>query len=159
MDRYTFSGNLGKDAEIKALQNGKQMIVFNVAIDKSYKDATGTKIAKTKWVSCSRFLEPGKPWPVGAYLKAGTKVLVDGEPSARGWANQAGEIQGDLNVNVFNVELMGSAPQANAQAPAPGGYASPQANAQRTQAPQPTYTAPAADTHLSNPIPTDDLPF
>lgn len=142
MDRYTFSGNLGEDAKTQQAANGKTMVNFSVAIDKSYKDAQGNKVAKTKWISCTRFVDQGKTWGVFPYLKKGTKVLIDGEPDARGWVNQTtGEANAALNVLVRDLELMGSAPQAQPQ---------PQAQQPR---PQPVYAPETPD-------PADDnLPF
>lgn len=153
MDRYQFTGNIGQDPEVKPMQNGKQMVTFSVAIDKSYKDQQGNKVAKTKWVSCVRFIDQGRPWGVLPYLKKGTKVLIEGEPDARAWMNAtSGEAQGALSVNVRDLELVGSAPaQDAASAPA------------RQQTHAQTYTQPAAkpEPHPfdNNDTVTDDLPF
>jgi single-strand DNA-binding protein len=155
MDRYQFTGNIGQEPEVKPTANGKQMVTFSVAIDKSYKDQNGQKVSKTKWVSCVRFVDQGKPWGVLPYLKKGTKVLIEGEPEARAWINAtSGEAQGALSVNVRDLELVGSAPAQDAQTgPTGQPYAQPQAQQPRPQA-QPTYQVP------TEPDPsTDDLPF
>jgi single-strand DNA-binding protein len=154
MDRYQFTGNIGADAETKPTANGKQMVTFNVAIDKSYKDAQGNKVAKTKWVSCVRFIDQGKTWGVLPYLKKGTKVLIEGEPEARAWMNAtSGDAQAALNVNVRDLELVGSPTQANTQTgPTGQPYAQPQAQQPKPQA-QPTHAHTEPDSL------TDELPF
>lgn len=153
MDRYQFTGNIGNDAESKQAANGKTMITFSVAIDKSYKDASGQKVAKTKWISCTRFIDQGRTWGVLPFLKKGTKVLVEGEPEARAWMNQqSGEPNSALNVLVRELELIGGAAQAGTTQAAP----QPQAKNPHLT----TYPAPAAEPHpYDNNQPTDDLPF
>lgn len=155
MDRYQFTGNIGQDPEVKQTGNGKQMVTFSVAIDKSYKDVQGNKVAKTKWVSCVRFIDQGKAWGVLPYLKKGTKVLIEGEPEARAWINAtSAEAQGALSVNVRDLELVGSAPAQDA-APAPArqqAYTPPAAQPAAKPEPHPYHN------HQTDPA-TDDLPF
>jgi single-strand DNA-binding protein len=150
MDRYQLTGNIGQEPEVKQTANGKQMVTFSVAIDKSYKDQNGQKVPKTKWVSCVRFIDQGKTWGVLPYLKKGTKVLAEGEPESRAWINAtSGEAQSALSLNIRDIELVGSAPAQDA-APAP---ARQQTYTQTTEQP-----AAKPEPHPFDTV-TDDLPF
>ncbi len=156
MDKYIFMGNIGNDAETKTMPDGKTMVTFSVAIDKSYKDKTGTKVAKTKWVSCIRFVDPARPWGLLPYLKKGTKVLVEGEPEVRAWLNPAGEAQCAQNVQVREITLAGSAPQAGSTQAAPQAQPAAQNQSRGFHQPRPAFTPP---THADVEAAGDDLPF
>jgi single-strand DNA-binding protein len=154
MDKYTFTGNIGNDPESKIAANGSTMVTFSVAIDKSYKDRNGQKVSKTKWISCTKFIDQGKTWGVLPFVKRGTKVLIEGEPEARAWTNAAGEANAALNVQVLSLELVGSAPQAGATNAAPQPQATPQAT--------PPISTPAQANWKPTPeeqAAIDDLPF
>jgi single-strand DNA-binding protein len=152
MDKYIFMGNIGGDPESKATANGSTMVTFSVAIDKSYKDKTGAKVSKTKWVSCTKFIDQGKTWGVLPYLKKGTKVLIEGEPDARAWTNAAGEANAALNVQVFSLELAGGSPQAGATNTAPQA----QQPTPAAQQPRATYAPPTQEEIQAT---MDSLPF
>jgi single-strand DNA-binding protein len=107
MKKMQCIGRLGKDAELKTLQGGKQVINFSVGITENVK---GEK--KTAWVECSYFTEKTGILP---YLKKGAQVYVEGNPSARAWKNNSGEAQATQELFVHSVQLLGSA-QQNGQA-------------------------------------------
>lgn len=124
-------GNLGKDAEVKTTQSGQIIINFSVAhtTKRNGQDAT-------VWVDCSKFVEQGQTTAVAQYLKKGTKVYVEGMPSANAWTGQDGTVNASLRLTAYQIELLGSQQQAQPQQQAPA-QAYPQAQ------PQPQYTAPA----------------
>ena len=78
MLKAEFVGHIGSDAEIKNF-NGKPFIAFNVATSERYKDAQGTTVTRTTWVSC---LKPGDG-AVVQYLKKGTQVFCRGNLTAK----------------------------------------------------------------------------
>lgn len=125
-------GNLGKDAEVKTTQSGQTIISFSVA--HSYKrngqDAT-------VWVDCSKFVEQGQTSAIAQYLRKGTKVYVEGMPSANGWTGNDGTVNASLRLTAYQIELLGgqAQPQAPAVQPQPLNPYQPQ--------PQPQYPAPA----------------
>lgn len=67
-------GNIGADAEIKEF-NGKKYVSFNVAHSERRKDANGTTVESTTWVSVLSFGDGGG---LTQYLKRGAKVFVRG---------------------------------------------------------------------------------
>jgi single-strand DNA-binding protein len=106
-------GNLGKDAEVKQTQAGQTIINFSVAhtTKRNGQDAT-------VWVDVSKFVEQGQTTAIAQYLKKGTKVYVEGMPSANGWTGQDGTVNGSLRLTAYQIELLGQA-QAQPQAQAP----------------------------------------
>jgi len=100
MLKMTITGNLGKNAEVRTLQDGSQVISFNV----------GVRIGKeqTQWVSCAKFVKQGGSTAVANYLTKGAKVLCEGMPSASSYNAQDGTIRTDLKLRVYELELLGS---------------------------------------------------
>ena len=101
MNIFTFTGNLGKDCEIKATQSGKTMCIFSVAVKSGYGDNV-----KTTWPRCVIF---GKRAEGGLreYLIKGAQVCVSGELSLDEWQDNNGATQKMLSVNVREIDLIG----------------------------------------------------
>ena len=102
MNIFTFTGNLGKDCEVKYLPSGKAVCTFSVAVKSGYGDNV-----KTSWPRCTIFgkrAEGGLP----QYLKKGAQVCISGELSLDEWQGQDGTTQKMLSVNVREVDLIGA---------------------------------------------------
>lgn len=99
-------GNLGKDAEVRTLDSGMRVISFSVAHTEKWKK-DGEDKEKTIWVNCTIWRGAEASVKIADYLKKGQKVYVEGEPSARGWKNDSGDVFANLEYRVVNVELLG----------------------------------------------------
>lgn len=148
MHKIIITGNLGKDAEIKNLQSGKQCLNFSVGVQ------AGTKAEpKTVWYNCTSWNEKTITGGVVNYLRKGTKVLIEGVPGARAYNNQSGEAQVSMEIMINNIELIGGAVQNTGipNTPAPvQNYQAPVQNPVNTPA-----QAPVNDWAAGG----DDLPF
>ena len=127
MNTYIFSGNLGRDAEVRHTQGGTAVCSFTVAVKAGYGDNE-----KTEWVKCALFgkrAEGGLP----QYLVKGQQVVIQGEPKAEAWSDKtSGEAKGALSVFVKELDLVGKA--------SGGGKADPAQHASGNKAQQnPTY--------------------
>lgn len=107
MENYQIIGNIGNDPETRDV-NGINAISFSVAVDKSYKNAQGEKVEKTKWVRCTIWRKP-EASGVAQYLKKGMKVFVCGDIEAKGYTTKDGEVKADLNLRVNQIEFMSKA--------------------------------------------------
>jgi single-strand DNA-binding protein len=147
-------GNVGNDAEIRATQTGMSVISFSVAHSEKWKDAQGQVQERTTWVRCSLWRKPDA-CGVAQYIKKGTKVLVEGQPSASAWLGNDGTAQAALELRVTNLELGGgTAGGGNAGQSSHQPYqAAPAASPRPQQTYQQTY---ASTTPLTD---DDDLPF
>ena len=134
MNNWNFTGNLGKDAEVKYLPSGTAICEFSVAVKSGYGDKE-----KTNWANCVIFgkkAEGGLP----AYLKKGIQVAVSGELELQEWDGENGK-GSKLAVVVSEIDLIGGTNTPAQQAPA---QQAPQAAPQQ-QAPQaaPQQQAPS----------------
>lgn len=128
MNLFTFTGNLGKDAEVKYLANGNAICDFSVAVKSGYGDKE-----KTNWVRCAMFGKKAEG-QLPTYLVKGTQVAISGELELQEWEGQNGK-GAALSVKVDNIDLIGGKPQGQSQAPQQqGGYAP-----QQQQQPQGGY--------------------
>lgn len=96
-------GNIGNDAEIKDF-SGKKYVSFNVAHSEKRKDANGTMIESTTWVSVLWYGDGGG---LTQYLKRGCKVFVRGRLSVKSYQDRNGNTQVGVNVNASEVNLCG----------------------------------------------------
>jgi single-strand DNA-binding protein len=145
LNRFSFIGNLGQDAQVRTLDSGTSAISFSVAVTERYKDKQGNAQETTTWVSCTRWVPQGGSTALANYLLKGQKVYVEGKPSARAYVAQDGTAAAVLDVRVDKIELLGGA-QA-------------QAAAHQPQAPRPSAPAQQYSHNDLDPNAHDDLPF
>lgn len=99
MRRVEIIGNLGKDAELKVVGQGTDVLNFSVAAKGGKKDD------EAEWFRCALFGK--RATAIAEYMKKGQKVFVRGEVKLRRWESN-GKSGTDLDVNVDEVELLGS---------------------------------------------------
>lgn len=77
MNTCTLMGNVGKDAEVRVLQNGSAVLKFSLATSERWKDkTTGEAKEKTEWHNCSYFSKGAEK--LAQYIKKGSKLAVEG---------------------------------------------------------------------------------
>ena len=83
-------GNLGKDPEVRRMQDGRPVVNMSVATSESWRDkATGERKEKTEWHRVVIFNE-GLAKIAEQYLKKGAKVYLEGQLQTRKWTDQQG---------------------------------------------------------------------
>ncbi len=90
VNKVIIVGNLGRDPESKAFQNGGKVVNLRIATSESWKDKqTGERKEKTEWHSVAIFNEN-----IGRiaeqYLRKGSKVYIEGQLQTRKWQDQSG---------------------------------------------------------------------
>lgn len=98
-------GRLTRDAEVKTLDNGKQVVNFSVAVDDSYKNKQGERVKRVEFFNCSYWRTPN----VVKMLTKGLLVALTGRVSASAWINKDGEPKAALNFHTSDIKpLAGS---------------------------------------------------
>ena len=88
LNKVIIIGNLGRDPEIRSMQNGDKVANLSLATSESWKDRDGNKQEKTEW---HRVVIFGKLAEIcERYLKKGTKILVEGKLQTKKWVDQNG---------------------------------------------------------------------
>ena len=88
LNKVTLIGNLGRDPEIRATQNGDKIVQLSIATSDKWKDRnSGEPRERTEWHRVVIFNEPlGKI--AEQYLKKGSTVYIEGQLQTRKWTDQ-----------------------------------------------------------------------
>lgn len=90
LNQCTFIGRLGADVEVRRNQEGKPIVNLRLACSDQWKDReTGERKERTEWIQVTIFSE-GLCKIAEAYLKKGSKILVQGQWKTRKWVDQSG---------------------------------------------------------------------
>lgn len=91
VNKVILIGNLGKDPEVRSLQNGGKVCTLRIATSETWKDrATGERQERTQWHSVVIFNE-NLTGIAERYLRKGSKVYVEGQLETRKWQDQQGQ--------------------------------------------------------------------
>jgi single-strand DNA-binding protein len=83
-------GNLGRDPEIRALNNGDKVASFSIATSETWRDkATGERKERTEWHNVVIFNE-NIVRVAEAYLRKGSKVYLEGQLQTRKYQDRDG---------------------------------------------------------------------
>lgn len=81
LNKVMLIGRLGKDPDVKRLENGTAVAKFSVATDESYKDKDGNKVEHTEWHNIVVWRTQAEV--AEKYLKKGMLIYVEGKLSNR----------------------------------------------------------------------------
>ena len=167
LNQVTLIGNLGRDPELKYLDQGIAVANLWMACTDSYRDRNGNNVDRTEWVSVN--LWRGQAEIAGKYCRKGSTICIEGRLTSRTWETPQGETRRVTEVEGRRIILLDSAPSSEGQFanPVQQSYSQPQATAQPTQPAQPAAQAPASTQPDSPQQPAtsskeedlDDLPF
>ncbi|MCF8415922.1 MAG: single-stranded DNA-binding protein [Crocinitomicaceae bacterium] len=89
VNKVILIGNLGKDPEVRRLENGSVVANFSIATSEVFTDkATGEKREVTDWHDI--VVWRGLAEVTEKYLKKGYKVYVEGKLKKRSWQDKEG---------------------------------------------------------------------
>lgn len=91
VNKVILVGNLGRDPEVRTMQDGRKVVQLSVATSESWRDrATGERREKSEWhrvvIFNDRLADVAE-----RYLKKGAKVYLEGQLQTRKWTDQSGQ--------------------------------------------------------------------
>lgn len=90
VNKVILIGNLGRDPEVRATQNGSRIANMTIATSESWRDkASGERKEKTEWHRIAVMNEPLVAI-VEKYVRKGSKVYVEGALQTRQWQDKEG---------------------------------------------------------------------
>src|SRR5215475_5565628 len=90
VNKVILVGNLGKDPEVRRMQDGRPVVNMSVATSESWRDKnTGEKKERTEWHRVVIFSE-GLAKVAEQYLKKGSKVYLEGQLQTRKYTDAQG---------------------------------------------------------------------
>jgi single-strand DNA-binding protein len=90
VNKVILVGNLGRDPEVRTMQNGGKVVNLSVATSERWNDRDGNRQEKTEWHRVVIFNEKLAE-VCEKYLRKGSKVYVEGQLQTRKWTDQSGQ--------------------------------------------------------------------
>lgn len=106
VNKVIIIGNLGKDPELRHLQNGDVVASFSIATTEQWKDKDGEKKEHTEWHRCVAWRRLGEI--IGQYAKKGTQMYVEGKLQTRKWQDKDGQDRFSTEIVVGEMKLLGN---------------------------------------------------
>lgn len=109
VNKVILLGNLGKDPEVRRLDDGRGVANFSLATSETYKKKSGEKVTNTEWhniVLWSPLADIAE-----SYLKKGSQVYIEGKISNRSYEDKDGVKKYISEVVGRDITLLGRAPE------------------------------------------------
>jgi len=136
VNKVILIGSLGKDPEIRHMQNGNAVANVTIATSESWKDkSSGETQERTEWHRVVFFRRLAEV--VGEWVKKGSKIYVEGRLQTRKWQDQNGQDRYTTEIVADQMQMLDS---KQSKATPPSHKASPSQQVQ-----EPTFD--------------DDIPF
>jgi single-strand DNA-binding protein len=91
VNKVILVGNLGRDPEVRRLNNGSPVVNLRIATSESWRDKnTGERQERTEWHNVVIFNE-NLAKIAEQYLRKGSKVYLEGQLQTRKWQDQQGQ--------------------------------------------------------------------
>lgn len=153
INRVTLIGNLGKDPEVRRLDNGVAVAKFSVATNESYKDKAGEWQTQTEWHDVVVWRQAAER--AERDLKKGKMVYIEGKLTHRKYQDKEGNDRyiTEVVANTFRLlEKREGSGNSNS-----GNFPSAE-NAPSTEN-KTAVVAETADSKSTSDAADDDLPF
>jgi single-strand DNA-binding protein len=123
VNKVILVGNLGRDPEVRQLQDGSKVVQFSVATSDRWRDRqSGEMRERTEWhrvvIFNERLAEVAE-----RYLRKGAKVYLEGALQSRKWTGQDGQER--TTTEVVLARFRGELTMLDGRGEGGGGYAQP----------------------------------
>lgn len=105
VNKVILIGNLGKDPEVRHLENGATVANFPLATTESYKNKEGNKVEQTEWHNI--VLWRGLAEIAEKYLRKGQSVYIEGKLKTRSWEDKDGNKRYTTEIIGDNMTMLG----------------------------------------------------
>lgn len=106
LNKVLLIGNVGKDPEMKHLDNGSKIVKFSLATHESYKGKNGTREEQTEWHNIV-ILREGLAEIAEKYLNKGKQIYIEGRIRTRNWTDKEGVRKNATEIIAENFIMLG----------------------------------------------------
>ncbi|MEA5005857.1 MAG: single-stranded DNA-binding protein [Rikenellaceae bacterium] len=105
LNKVMLIGNVGKDPEIRHLENDSVVANFTLATTERYRDKNGNWQEQTEWhnIVCWRLLAERAE----KYVKKGSQIFVEGKIRSREWVDQTEQKRSVIEIVAESFQLLG----------------------------------------------------
>jgi single-strand DNA-binding protein len=156
VNQVILMGNLTRDPELRSTPSGQSVCSFSLALNRSYKDASGEWQEATDYIDITAWGPLGER--VNQYLSKGRRCLVQGRLQSRSW-EQDGVKRSKVDVLANDVTFLDS--RGNGDEGGNGSYNGGRNNAETGSKPAPSKKKDdvVIEDIGDEPINLDDIPF
>ena len=117
-------GNVGKDPEVRTLQDGNTVANFTLATSERYKDRNGETRETTEWhtIVCWR----GAAELAEKYVRKGSQLYVEGKIRSRSYEDANGQTRSKTEIIAETLQFLGQKPQEDTRTAQPKAMPKPQ---------------------------------
>jgi len=106
INKVILVGNLGKDPEVRTLENGAKVANFTLATSETYKNKEGQRVTTTEWHNI--VLWRGLADIAERFLRKGNQVYIEGKIKSRTWDDKDGNKRYITEILGDNLTMLGS---------------------------------------------------
>ena len=117
VNKVILVGNLGRDPEVRHLENGRAVANFSIATSETYKNKQGERVTATEWHNIVLWTPLAEI--AEKYLQKGKQVYIEGKLTTRSYEDKEGSTKYITEVVGREMTLLGGAPQSNESGSAP----------------------------------------
>lgn len=101
------TGNLTRDPELRTTPSGAQVCSFSVAVNRTYRDASGNNQESVSYLDCVAWNRLAET--IAQYAKKGSGVLVSGRLEQRSWEDkQTGQKRSRVEIVAEDFNFIGA---------------------------------------------------
>lgn len=108
LNKVLLIGNVGKDPEVRHLENGSMVARFSMATTERYKDKNGEFQEQTEWhnIVCWRALAER----IEKFVKKGSQLFIEGKIRTGSWEDKTGQTRYTVEIIADNIQILGRKP-------------------------------------------------
>lgn len=108
VNRVTLVGNLGKDPELKYLDQGIALVNISIACTERFRDKEGNYNDRTEWVNINFWRSQAEI--LAKYCRKGSTIYVEGRLTTRSWETPQGEKRSKTEIEAQSLVLLDGKP-------------------------------------------------
>lgn len=105
VNKVILIGNVGKDPEIKHLENGNTVCNFTLATSESYNNKNGERITNTEWHNIVLWKNLAEI--ANKYVKKGSQIYIEGSIKTESWEDKDGNKRYTIKIIGSSMKLIG----------------------------------------------------
>jgi single-strand DNA-binding protein len=105
INKVILVGNVGKDPDVRYLDNGVAVANFPFATSETYKNKNGEKVTTTEWHNI--VLWRGLAEVVEKFVKKGTQLYIEGKIRTRSWDDRDGNKRYTVEIIADTMQMLG----------------------------------------------------
>ena len=124
VNKVIILGNVGKDPEVRYMQNGDSVVSVSVATSEYWKDKnSGESKENTEWHRVTFYRKLAEV--AANYLRKGSSVYIEGRLETKKWTDKSGVERYTTGIVASEMKMLGKAPEAGERQAAPEQHTRP----------------------------------